>query len=214
MFAGMLVACLALVVVLLAAQRAPRAVLDRQASRWTSPSTWKGRDLGLPATGRNSLAGIWSRVWASLIDALVLAPVAVIGLLMRHIHETRSVDPSSGVSHVRLMSSHPSVAVSLVLLAPSAFYFVGLIATRGQTLGQMALGLRVGRRDDGAVPGWSVSARRWALPGATAVLGLALPALAPLLGLVTVVDLLWAVWDPNRQCLHDVIADTVVVNTS
>jgi uncharacterized RDD family membrane protein YckC len=28
------------------------------------------------------------------------------------------------------------------------------------------------------------------------------------------VDLLWAVWDPNRQCLHDVIADTVVVNTS
>jgi uncharacterized RDD family membrane protein YckC len=104
--------------------------------------------------------------------------------------------------------------VSLVLLAPSAVYVVGLIATRGQTLGEMALGLRVARRQDGAVPGWSVSARRWTLPGATALLGFVLPALAPLLALLTVGDVLWAVWDPNRQCLHDLIADTVVVNTS
>jgi uncharacterized RDD family membrane protein YckC len=221
MFAGVLVACLALVLLLLAAQRAPRTVLDRQPSRSGSPRSgsprsapptmWKGRDLGLPPAGRNSLAGIGPRVWASLIDALVLTPVIGIDLLLRH---TRSVDPSSGIGHVRMVSTHPSVALSLLLLAPSAVYLIGLIATRGQTLGQMALGLRVARRHDGAVPGWSVSSRRWMLSGGTAVLGFVLPALAPLLLLVSVVDLLWAVWDPNRQCLHDLIADTVVVNTS
>jgi uncharacterized RDD family membrane protein YckC len=214
MFAGVLVACLALVLLLLAAQRAPRTVLERQSSRGVSPTTWRGQDLGLPSTGRNSLAGIWPRVWGKLIDVLVLAPVFVVDLLVQHIHETHSVDPSSGLRQVRLVSTHLSVTLSLVLLAPSAVYLVGMIATRGQTLGQMALGLRVARRHDGIVPGWSVSARRWILPAATAVVGIVLPALAPLLALVLLVDLLWAVWDPNRQCLHDLIADTVVVNTS
>jgi len=45
-------------------------------------------------------------------------------------------------------------------------------------------------------------------------LGVAIPALAALLVVVSVVDLLWALWDPDRRCLHDLIADTLVVNTS
>jgi len=61
MFAGVLVACLSLVVVLLAAQRAPRTVLDRQASRRRSPRG-KGKTsdcprpdgIRLPASGDQS----------------------------------------------------------------------------------------------------------------------------------------------------------------
>jgi len=71
MFVGVVIACLALVVVFLAAQRAPQMVLDRRSSRVGPggeervPSTlWKGQDLGLPRTGRNSLAEVGRRMWS------------------------------------------------------------------------------------------------------------------------------------------------------
>ena len=58
--------------------------------------------------------------------------------------------------------------------------------------------------------------RRWALVVAVTVVGnisvipLGVFAAVNLFGLL---DYLWAFWDPNRQCLHDKFADTVVVNT-
>lgn len=98
-----------------------------------------------------------------------------------------------------------------VLLTALVFvlYFAyegAMTAARGQTLGKMALGIRVAQLADGAVPsrtGWTRAAV-YALPGVLLVI-----AVGPLFWLL---DSLWCTWDrPFRQCLHDKAAKTVVV---
>jgi len=32
------------------------------------------------------------------------------------------------------------------------------------------------------------------------------------LGWIGLVDSLWCLWDTNRQCLHDKVADSIVIN--
>jgi uncharacterized RDD family membrane protein YckC len=133
-----------------------------------------------------------TRFAGSFIDGLILGPVVVLA---------SAVKPTS-------------VLVSLLFMLPSAAYTIILIARRGQTVGEKAMDLRVARRSDGMVPGWTVSIRRWALPATPALVRLASHPLGAILGLLVLVDFLWALWDPNRQCLHDKLADTVVVQTA
>jgi uncharacterized RDD family membrane protein YckC len=220
MLIGAFIAGAVLLVVLLAALRSPGAVPDRQPS-WAShaaldgppPRSWKGQQLGLPPYGPNSLGTIARRFGAMVIDGLLVSPVVAIGVVARHTRFVHRIDPATGTSHLRIVSNHSSVALSLLLIVPAAVYTVALIAVRGQTVGKMAMGLRVARRQDGAVPGWGVSVRRWLLPSAPALLRLGLPTVGAAFTLVSLVDLLWALWDPNRQCLHDKLAETLVVNT-
>ena len=217
---GVVLGGVVLLIVVLAAVRSPASVREPRAARGSSyrhgpfRTVWKGRQLGLPPYGPNSLATIARRFGGSLIDSLVLVPLLVAGVVARHTRFVRRVDPTTGIAHLRLVSHHTSVAVSLLLLVPGALYAIGLIAVRGQTVGEMALGLRVARRVDGAIPGWAVSARRWLLPAIPTIVRIASTRLGALLGLLVLVDFAWALWDPNRQCLHDKLADTVVVNTA
>ncbi len=79
----------------------------------------------------------------------------------------------------------------------------------GQTLGKMALSIRV----VDAMTGGPISARqavvRWLV---RFVLWVALPLLTLGLGLVAAVtDALWPLWDDRRQALHDKLAGTIVV---
>ena len=154
---------------------------------------WKGKLLGLPLIGPGSLGTIPRRLAGYLIDVLIFMPIIV----------------------VYNVTGQPLV-LRLTLLVATAVYEIVLIATRGATVGQMVLKLRVVRRSDGQIPGWSPAVRRWALVVAVTVVGsisvipLGVFAAVNLFGLL---DYLWAFWDPNRQCLHDKFADTVVVNT-
>lgn len=160
-----------------------------------SPRTWKGQGLGLPPSGRGSLGAIGRRFAGAFLDGLILAPVAILSLAFGSLH--------------------------FVPLLASALYTVPLIA-RGQTLGQKALKLRVVALNDvtqGAdapPPGLDVSVRRFLLPGGVGLIanfrGIA-PAAAMLVQIAALLNYLWALWDPNRQCLHDKIADVVVLAT-
>ena len=78
-----------------------------------------------------------------------------------------------------------------------------LLARRGQTLGKLALGLRIVRPDGSAAsPGRAIGLRYG--------LGYLVGTL-PMLGQVfAVVDCLM-IFRSSRRCLHDVIADTIVV---
>lgn len=84
------------------------------------------------------------------------------------------------------------------------FLYEGLMLTaRGQTLGKMALGIRVSRLvGDRSLQ----TGQAW---GRAAVY--TLPPIVGIGSLFWLIDVLWHLWDrPNRQCLHDKAATTVV----
>ena len=125
---------------------------------------------------------------------------------------------------------------ALVTVAIGALYEVWMIAVKGQTLGKMAVGIEVRRGDDGELPGWASSLRRWLLPGLAGVASdwVSLYLLYILIGVgdSAYVSLLWVVvpdalrtgpgvagfgvyasllWGRNRQGWHDKVANTLVV---
>jgi uncharacterized RDD family membrane protein YckC len=88
----------------------------------------------------------------------------------------------------------------VVIEVISLVYEVSLIATRGQTLGKMAMGIKVVAREDGRNPGWGKAGLRWLLP---TVAGFVL--------FGSLIVYLWVLWDPKRQGLHDKVAGTLVI---
>ena len=80
--------------------------------------------------------------------------------------------------------------------------------SRGQTPGKQLLGIRV-MRADGTRSDWG-----WTFLREFAIKGLVFGGLSDALtgGIASIVDLLWAFWDKDRQTLHDKIMKTVVVD--
>jgi uncharacterized RDD family membrane protein YckC len=83
-------------------------------------------------------------------------------------------------------------------------YEVTLTALKGQTIGKMAVGIRVARADNGELPGFGKAIMRWALPN----LMLFVPFVGWLASVLTYVSL---TWDDRRQGWHDKAAATVVL---
>ncbi|MEO8292057.1 MAG: RDD family protein, partial [Actinomycetota bacterium] len=97
-------------------------------------------------------------------------------------------------------------SAGLVTLAISALYEISLTALRGQTLGKMALGIKVVPAEGAGSVGWGWSAIRWLTPNAAA----RLPGVGALLSPLVRV---WMLWDPRRQGLHDKAARTLVIRS-
>jgi uncharacterized RDD family membrane protein YckC len=149
--------------------------------------------MGMPP-GTPPLAGLGSRFLARVIDTVVL--VLIDRLL------AAAVSPASPKD----ITYADDVLLSALVFVLYFAYEGGMTSSRGQTLGKMALRIRVARLADGSVPGRAGWARAavYALPGVLLVI-----AIGPLYWLV---NSLWCTWDrPYRQCLHDKAAKTVVV---
>ena len=93
-----------------------------------------------------------------------------------------------------------------VTLAVGMLYHVGFLRWKSATPGKLICGLRVvpvdRGRDRGPLP-WSsifIRASIWVLPG-----------ISLFLSLITLVDVLFPLWHPKRQALHDIAAKTQVV---
>jgi uncharacterized RDD family membrane protein YckC len=138
--------------------------------------------------GGRELASPWRRLGARLIDAVLLVVVLALVAVLA------GVDGSA--------ANPVTPALILTFGGVAAVYEVSLIAWRGQTLGKMALGIKVVRLDDGRAPGFARALGRWAVPTAAALI--------PLGALLVY---LWLLWDPMRQGLHDKVVGTVVVST-
>jgi uncharacterized RDD family membrane protein YckC len=80
-----------------------------------------------------------------------------------------------------------------------------LLATRGQTIGKMLLGLRIVRSDGSAASAGKVIGLRYGLCWLLAFI----PLVGGLFGLIDALMIFRA----DRRCLHDLIADTIVVKT-
>jgi uncharacterized RDD family membrane protein YckC len=154
-----------------------------------------------------NLASMGKRFAARLIDALIsLVIIGVLGaLLIGGAASTIQTDPVTGevTSGGGLLGGALFGYIGLVFVYSIAYELV-LIALRGATLGKMAMGIKVVREQDGAVPGWGPSALRWVIPQ---VAGL-------VCGLVTLLVYLSPFFDNTgrQQGWHDKVAKTLVVN--
>jgi uncharacterized RDD family membrane protein YckC len=120
-------------------------------------------------------AGFWRRFAAAFIDGL-------------------AVGIASGILK-GIFGNGPGSGLGLVL---SAVYFTAFIgAERGQTLGQMALGIRVLGLDNGASIGYGRAFVRWLVSIVSAI--------------VLLLGYFWMLWDDEKQCWHDKAANDVVV---
>jgi uncharacterized RDD family membrane protein YckC len=146
-----------------------------------------------PTTGPNALARPWLRVMARLADtAIVAAPFFVIvGVLLA---ATGHLQDSEFPLWVRPLWAVLAVA-----------YEVPLLAWRGETVGKLALGIKVARLDNGRPPLWWQAAIRIGLPAV--MMSIPNP-----LGVVAASALYFSSsWDPMGRGAHDKAAGTVVV---
>jgi uncharacterized RDD family membrane protein YckC len=150
------------------------------------------------------LSGWWLRFGAIFIDGLILGiPRAIlIAVLVRHSN-------SSLVASRHLVAG--VVIISLIFTVVDIAYFAYLNGSdRGQTLGQMMLGIAV--RDESS--GGAIGPQRAALRILVLEPGFILswiPVLGALAGLYTIVAGLSPLWDSRKQGFHDKAAHTLVV---
>lgn len=177
------------------------------------------------------LAGWWWRVLASLIDGAVVGiPAALITLPAQLQMQRRMTALDSELSgpnpdfgrywHDYFDLFRDQLRWEWVIVALGIVYYAAMLRWKGATLGKLAVGLRVRLRErPGQLP-WRAVALRVLITNGLGVLPYILLALgwwpvAIVVGVVLVIfvplDLLWPLWDPKRQALHDKIAATNVV---
>ena len=175
---------------------------------WGRPP-WKGAQLGLPASGPGALADPARRLGARLLDGLVLLPVvaalvalAVVlvaphaGPMFPTAPDGRAPTATPGFVWVELAVLGALFVSGAVMIA----YETVATARYGRTLGKAWLQIRP-LRTDGAALGWGRSFGRAAIQGVAGVFSW-----------IGLLDPLWCLWDDGRQCLHDKVAGTIVVN--
>ncbi len=136
--------------------------------------SWSGPGVG------GQLAGWWYRVGATIIDGVVLA-----------------------IPDFVIRAAVPNAGGYLLSLAVSAAYITIMLAKRGQTVGNIAVGTRVVYAQTGGPVTYGRALGRWAAEAA----------MVALLFIPWIVDILWPLWDARKQTLHDKIANTVVLRT-
>ncbi|MFE3885544.1 RDD family protein [Streptomyces lydicus] len=152
-----------------------------------------------PLAGMPPLANRGRRLVARIIDAIIIGvPVSVIMTLI-----VGGVDYFSTDS---VEAGRQSTVTGVTMLA-YLIYEGLMLSSRGQTLGKMAMKIRVAMLANGSIP--------TAQAGWTRAAVYTLPEIVPCCGFIFwLVNVLWCTWDqPYHQCLHDKAAKTVVVST-
>jgi uncharacterized RDD family membrane protein YckC len=153
-----------------------------------------------PGVTARPYAEWWKRVVAALIDGAILWIIQTIIGAIFGLDRSITVDPNTGAVSGNFLGA--IIFGNVVLLLVGVAYYVALNGSdRGQTVGKMAL--RIAVRDDatGGPAGYGKAFIRY-------IVGAVLFILCIIPG---VIDLLFPLWDPKKQTLHDKAANTVVV---
>jgi uncharacterized RDD family membrane protein YckC len=159
-----------------------------------------------PVADRHVLAGWWPRGGATLIDWVIvgLGAIVLTVALTAPFSIGFFAGDEVGVASLIIGFLIAVVCVSIVAL----LYAPALMArTNGQTLGKMALGIRVVRANGKPVDFGYAMLREVAVKAllfgvAGGVTG----------GLVQLADCLWPLWDEENRALHDMIVDSRVTS--
>ena len=161
-----------------------------------------------------TLAPWWRRLLAWLIDSAILTAVSAPVWIRPFVDLARKLR-TIGLFYPSLSSPGAApavhraeaefggsllVALLVVVLIMLAYYWIQYAAW-GRTIGKRALGTTV-----------VIATTRQRIGAGQAGLRSAVFVLVPcVLSLFFIIDSLWLLWDPRRQCLHDKAAGTVVV---
>jgi uncharacterized RDD family membrane protein YckC len=165
------------------------------------------------------VANPWRRLGAWVIDVVIVSVVtAIVGFpLIRSFFDAvgRFADQVQAAANAGLAQPNTNGFVSEVLpavyklsvlqLVVAAVYVIPMTKLTGSTLGKMATAIRVRPLATEGLPSWGQSVLRF--------VGFEVFAAVPSVGgFYFLIDVLWLLWDPRRQALHDKIAGTAVVN--
>jgi uncharacterized RDD family membrane protein YckC len=95
---------------------------------------------------------------------------------------------------------------TFVGLLVGGVYSVAFTHLLGGTVGKLMVGIRVRSWDEPGRPTWGQALARWLTREVVAQI-----TLAGIGSVYWIMDSVWLLWDPRRQCLHDKIPGTVVV---
>jgi len=164
------------------------------------------------------VANPWRRLGAQIIDGILVSLVVLaIGFPLvrdladqfrvyfdqvRAATEAGNTAPDATSFTTNVLGT--TLKLTVLQLVVAALYVIPMIKLRAATLGKMATGIRVRPMNAEGLPTWGQSVLRF--------VGFQVLASVPQIGsLYGLLDVLWCLWDPRRQCLHDKIASTAVV---
>jgi uncharacterized RDD family membrane protein YckC len=148
-----------------------------------------------------------TRLGGYLIDFVIFIPVLLIlALLFRHTH-VLTVHLNTRRNGTETRRTFSLLSVLLTGLADLVYVTILCGGRRGQTVGMMAVGIRVVRDGTFGLVGYGQAFLRALVEGAFRFVG----AVIFFLGVVWLLDMLFPLWDKKRQTLHDKITGTVVL---
>jgi uncharacterized RDD family membrane protein YckC len=167
-----------------------------------------------------ALASWWWRALAVIIDYAIISAIvtvvtfpiwrslyaAIASYFDAVVNAQRSGSAPPTLSPTDLIPASSQLILTVATVGVAMLYHVAFLRWKSATPGKLICGLRVVRVDQGHDPGplpWSsifIRAGIWVLPG-----------ISSLLSLITVVDVLFPLWHPKRQALHDMAARTQVI---
>ena len=153
---------------------------------------------------RPALANYGVRLGGWLIDWVLLLIVSIPLLIVTHsIHRTAGVVLTNGET-IRQRGFHVGfggIALQAVIVIAYGTIFCG--SSRGQTVGMMLVGSRAIDEQRGGPIGFPCALGRAAFEYLMAIVFL----------VPWIIDMLFPIWDPKNQTLHDKVTRTVVVKT-
>jgi uncharacterized RDD family membrane protein YckC len=155
------------------------------------------------AVGPQPLASFGVRLGGWLIDWVLLGIVTIPLLVLTHsLHSTHSVVVTNGtfVSHQTGLFIGPGgIAIQALIVIGYGAVLCG--AKRGQTVGMILVGIRSIDQQHGGAIGFSRALGRAAFEYLMAILFF----------VPWIIDMLFPLWDPSNQTLHDKVTRTVVI---
>lgn len=154
------------------------------------------------AAGTPRYAEWWKRVVATIVDSILLGIVNAILSPIFGLNDTGpTLNPNTGQLEGGSGFFAALIIGNTVMLLVGIAYYVYLNGNdRGQTVGKMLLKIRVRDEATGGPAGYGKAFIRY-------IVGTVLFLLCIIPGIV---DLLFPLWDPKKQTLHDKAANTIV----
>lgn len=149
--------------------------------------------MEVQVTDEKALASRWSRLWAAIIDSMVIGAISASIYYVEPLHNL-------------IWNSEFPTLLNIIYLTVVYFLINGyFLEKHGQTIGKNVFEISVVRLDGSHIGFKGILFKRY--------LPISVLASIPFIGVVAIVNVLF-IFRKDRRCIHDLIAGTKVVDVS